>query len=214
MVDSVRYSQVLQIWESGRRSDDRGLQKYLSASTLQALPMACMICACLEKERPGCSRCYSGHGDAFVPHLRKVEHACQDSNHFPWQLPSEYGATVSRRPEICLHKLVEPLDFQRSKPRHDCTRQRCPSFGDRSRTQDSSKANGCNTALVSFLAFQNQPEIARYERMKPMDYTGVFTGLEADTIGLTSDSKAGITTLSRKPHQAILEAKTATHLHL
>lgn len=82
LVDSVRHSQVLQIWESGRRSDARGLQKHLSASTLQVLPMACMICACLEKERPGCSRCYSGHGDAFVPHLRKVEHACQDRNPF------------------------------------------------------------------------------------------------------------------------------------
>ena len=50
--------------------------------------------------------------------------------------------------------------------------------------------------------------------MKPMDYTGVFTGLEADTIGLTSESKAGITTLSRNPHQTVPEAKTAAHLHL
>lgn len=148
-----------------------------------------------------------------LTYARLSTHA-KTATHLPWQLPPEYAATVSRRPEICPHKWVEPLDFQRSKPRHDCTRQRCPSFGDRSRTQDSPKANGCNIALVSFLAFQNQPEIARYKRMKPMDYTGVSTGLEADTIGLTSDSKAGITTLSRKPHQAILEAKTATHLHL
>jgi len=50
--------------------------------------------------------------------------------------------------------------------------------------------------------------------MKPMDYTGVFTGSEADTIGLTSELQAGITTLSRKPHQAVLEAKTAAQLHL
>lgn len=114
-----------------------------------------MICACLEKEKPRRSWCYSEHGDAFVLQLRQVEHACQDNNHLPWQLPPEYAATVSRRPEICLHKLVEPLDFQRSKPRHDCTRQRCPSFGDRSRTQDSSKANDRNIALVSVLAFQN-----------------------------------------------------------
>ena len=47
-----------------------------------------------------------------------------------------------------------------------------------------------------------------------MDYTGVFTGLEAHTIGLTSELKTEITTLSRKPHQAVLEAKTAAHLHL
>lgn len=47
-----------------------------------------------------------------------------------------------------------------------------------------------------------------------MDYTGVFTGLEADAIGLTSELQAGITTLSRKPHQAMLGAKIAAHIHL
>lgn len=142
----------LDIWtqERWQRSADV-LERLDLADSLKA----CMICACLEKEKPGRSWCYSEHGDAFVLQLRKVEHACQDSNHLPWQLPPEYAATVSRRPEICLHKLVEPLDFQRSKPRHDCTRQRCPSFGDRSRTQDSSKANDRNIALVSVLAFQN-----------------------------------------------------------
>jgi hypothetical protein len=50
--------------------------------------------------------------------------------------------------------------------------------------------------------------------MKPMDYTGVFTGLEAHTIGSTSELKAGITTLSRKPHRSVLETKTAAHLHI
>lgn len=120
-------------------------------------PKACMICACLEKERPRCSWCYSGCGDAFVPHVRKVEHACQDRNHLPWQLPPEYAATVSRRPEICLHKWVEPLDFQRSKPRHDCTRQRYPSFGDRSRTQVLPKPMAVTCASASLRLSKTSP---------------------------------------------------------
>jgi len=44
-------------------------------------------------------------------------------------------------------------------------------------------------ALVSVLAFQIQPEIAGYERMKLMEYTGVYTGDEANSTGPTSGNE-------------------------
>ena len=147
-----------------------------------------------------------------MPHLRKVEHACQDRNHFPWQLPPEYAATVSHRPEICLHKWVEPLDFQRSKPRHDCTRQRCPSFGDRSLVPTIIPKP--QHALVSVLVLQNQPEIAGYERMKLMEYTGVHTGDEANSIGRTSEMKSGNYSIDKKATSEATPRKQPTHSQL
>jgi hypothetical protein len=129
----------------------------------------------LRQEEPGYSCCYSGHGDAFVPHLRKDEHACQDRDDFPgnfhpntpllchgglefvftngsshWILRGVNPVTIVLVKDIQLSEIgvLYPRLLQSERPQH---------------------------ALVSVLVFQTQSEIAGYERMKLMDPTGVYT---------------------------------------
>jgi hypothetical protein len=67
---------------------------------------------------------------------------------------------------------------------------------------------------VSVLALQNQSEIAEYERMKPMDYTGVYTGDEANSIGSTPESKRGNYSIEKKATSEATTRKNPTHSQL
>ena len=69
-------------------------------------------------------------------------------------------------------------------------------------------------ALVSVLAFQIQPEIAGYERMKLMEYTGVYTGDEANSIGRTSEMKSGNYSIDKKATSEATPRKQPTHSQL
>jgi hypothetical protein len=59
------------------------------------------------------------------------------------------------------------------------------------------------------LAFQTQSEVAEYERMKLMEYTGVYTGDE-DWLNFRLEKRKS-TALRRKPHRPGVPAKTPTH---
>jgi hypothetical protein len=164
------------------------------------------------REEPGYSWCYSGYGDAFVPHPRKDEHACQDRNDFPgnfhpntpllcygglefvftngsshWSLRGVNPVTIVLVKDIQLSEIgvLYPRVFQSQWPQH---------------------------ALVSVLAFQTQSEIAGYERMKPMEYTGVYTGEKAqfDWLNFRIEKRES-TTLRRKPHRTRAPAKNPMH---
>jgi hypothetical protein len=165
----------------------------------------------LRQEEPGYSCFYSGHGDAFVPHLRKDEHACQDRDDFPgnfhpntpllchgglefvftngsshWILRGVNPVTIVLVKDIQLSEIgvLYPRLLQSERPQH---------------------------ALVSVLVFQTQSEIAGYERMKLMDPTGVYTGGEAQFHWLNFRiEKRESTALRRKPHRMRTPEKNPT----
>lgn len=186
----------------------------MGASTARPFLRACRICACLEKRNRNTHdatldmvthSCLTA-----LTYARLSTHAKTATISLATSIPAYAATTVSRRSRMCLHKRVEPLDFQRSKPRYDCTRQRCPSFGDRSLAPTILPKPMAATCASVSLSLSNP---ARDRWIWTNEAHGIHRSLYRRRSQFDwpdfRKRKAGITALARKPHRRRLSGKIA-----